>query len=256
MDNAQDIDSPEYRACHPAPVRIENFNPRAVIPHGVTIEHICAAMNDFIDFIGFINQQLNGRKIERLETMLMPANFSSIVGEFMTSTIPKHCPTIAKNGYHNGHPDLVPKGRFPNDTVQHHQDGIEVKGSRYLRGWQGHNAEDAWLMVFCFESGRPTDGAKAIAPAPFRYLGVFGAQLVQAAHRRRAGPLGPAIDSRRVGRNAQRHTPGREMDGGTAKGASARRARRFLAAALNPATCRAFTSGRCMASAAAELRRA
>ena len=39
-------------------------------------------MNEFIDFIGFVNQQLNGRGILRLETMLMPANFSSIVGEF------------------------------------------------------------------------------------------------------------------------------------------------------------------------------
>jgi len=180
MDNTQDIDSPELRACYPKPVRIEDFNPQCRIPYGLTTEHICAAMNEFIDFIGFINQQLNGRKIERLETMLMPANFSSIVGEFMTSTIPKHCPTIAKNGYHNGHPDMVPAGMFPDDTVQHAQEGIEVKGSRYLRGWQGHNAEDAWLMVFCFESGRPTDAAKGIQPVPFRYLGVFGAQLEQA----------------------------------------------------------------------------
>lgn len=71
-----------------------------------------------IDFIGFINQQLNGRKIERLETMLMPANFSSIVGEFMTSTIPKHCPTIAKNGYHNGHPDMVRTAAFVRSTAR------------------------------------------------------------------------------------------------------------------------------------------
>ena len=134
-------------------------------------------MNEFIDFIGFINQQLNGRQIVRLESMLMPANFSSIVGEFMTSTIPKHCATLAKNGYHNGHPDMVPKGLFPNDTVQHAQEGIEIKGSRYLRGWRGHNAEDAWLMVFCFESSRPSDQAKGVNPIPFRYVGVFGAQL-------------------------------------------------------------------------------
>lgn len=180
MDKTQVIDSAELRACHPQPVRIEDFNPQCRIPYGLTVEHICDAMNEFIDFIGFINQQLNGRKIERLETMLMPANFSSIVGEFMTSTIPKHCPTIAKNRYHNGHPDMVPTGVFPDDTVQHAQEGIEVKGSRYLRGWQGHNAEDAWLMVFCFESSRPTDAAKGIPPMPFRYLGVFGAQLEKA----------------------------------------------------------------------------
>ena len=167
----------ELAACHPKPVRMGDFNPKADIPYGLTIRHLCTAMNEFIDFIGFINQQLNMRNVPRLETMLMPANFSSIVGEFIVSTIPKHCPTVAKNGYHNGHPDLVPKGMFPNNAVQHAQQGIEVKGSRYRRGWQGHNAEHVWLMVFCFESGRPTDAAKGVLPKPFQYLAVFGAQL-------------------------------------------------------------------------------
>jgi hypothetical protein len=102
-----------------------------------------------------------------------------MVGEFMSATIPKHCPTIAKNGYHNGHPDLLPKGMFPRDTIQHAQDGIEIKASRYLRGWQGHNAEDAWLMVFCFDSNRPVDAAQGIGPKPFRFRFVCGAKLAQ-----------------------------------------------------------------------------
>uniref|UniRef100_UPI00191C66E1 hypothetical protein n=1 Tax=Candidatus Synechococcus spongiarum TaxID=431041 RepID=UPI00191C66E1 len=97
----------EQSACYPQPVGIENFNPAASIPYGLTVEHLCGAMNEFIGFIGFINQQLHDRSIARLEIMLMPATFSSIVGEFMVSTIPKHCPTIAKNAYHNSHPDLA-----------------------------------------------------------------------------------------------------------------------------------------------------
>ena len=72
---------------------------------------------------------------------------------------------------------MVPAGVFPGDSVQHDTRGIEVKGSRYLRGWQGHNAEDAWLMVFCFDSSRPTDETKGIDPKPFEYLAVYGAQL-------------------------------------------------------------------------------
>jgi hypothetical protein len=173
------IDDPQIAACHPQPVKLEHFNPRAILPFGLTVGHIQNSMNEFVDFIGFINQQLNGRSIPRLETMLMPANFSSIVGEFMTSSIPKYCPNLAKNNYHNGHPDMVPAGRFPENAVQHSKEGIEVKGSRYLRGWQGHNAEDAWLMVVCFDGGRPTDERKGIAPKPFEYLMVVGAQLAQ-----------------------------------------------------------------------------
>lgn len=167
----------ERRACHPAPVELAHFNSDARLPYGLRIDHIADAMNQFVDFIGFINRQLATRRIERLETMLMPANFSSIVGEFMTSAIPKHCKTLVKNTYHNGHPDLLPAGRFPGDRLQHGTDGIEVKASRYLRAWQGHNAEDAWLMVFCFASSRPTDRAKNIVPSPFKFALVAGAQL-------------------------------------------------------------------------------
>ena len=131
----------ESAACHPQHVDISHFNRRANLPHGLTVDHICAAMNDFIDFIGFINQQLATRKIERLETMLMPANFSSIVGEFMTSTIPKHCKTLAKNAYHNGHPDMLPAGMFPGNRLQHGIDGIEVKASRHLKNWQARRLQ-------------------------------------------------------------------------------------------------------------------
>ena len=86
-------------------------------------------------------------------------------------------PTIVKNLYHNGHPDLIPAGRFPGDTVQHADEGIEIKSSRYLRGWQGHNAEDTFLMVFMFDSSRPSDPDKGIPPKPFRFIRVAAARL-------------------------------------------------------------------------------
>jgi hypothetical protein len=170
----------ELLACTPERVRAEGFNPATVLPYGLTVEQMQHAMTDFVNFLGFINTQLHTKEIERLETMLMPANFSSIVGEFMTSTIPKHCPTIVKNQYHNGHPDMIPAGRFPKDAVQHADEGIEIKSSRYLRGWQGHNPEDTWLMVFVFDSNRPVDAARDIAPKPFRFVMVLGARLEKA----------------------------------------------------------------------------
>lgn len=169
----------EARAADPETPATEGFNPNAELPYGLKTEHVRQAMTDFAQFIGFVNRELTARNIERLESMLMPANFSSIVGEFMTGTIPRYCPSLAKNQYHNGHPDLVPRGRFPRDAAQHEEEGIEVKGSRYPRGWQGHNPEDCWLMVFVFEANRPSDPSKGIPPRAFRFLKVVGARLVQ-----------------------------------------------------------------------------
>jgi hypothetical protein len=165
----------EITACDPIALDSNGFNQSAALPHGLELNHVQSAMSDFLSFIGFVNAQLHTKQIERLETMLMSANFSSIVGEFMSSTIPKYCSSIVKNRYHNGHPDLIPATMFPNDAVQHAPHGIEIKASRYLRGWQGHNPEDVWLMVFVFDSNRPKD----VAPRPFRFVKVVGAQLTK-----------------------------------------------------------------------------
>lgn len=134
-------------------------------------------MGDFLDFLGFVNQQLATKTMLRLESFLMPANFSSMVGEFMTAAIPKYCPSLVKNRYHNGHPDMVPKGKFPDDSILHATEGIEIKASRHGSGWQGHNAENVWLMVFVFDANSARDTAQGIDPKPFRFVKVVGAQL-------------------------------------------------------------------------------
>jgi len=169
---------PDLTLCVPERPSFEHFNPNAKIPFGVSVEQVFHSMVDFTDFLQTVNTELVRKNMARLEDMLMPANFSSMVGEFITSNLPKYCPTIAKNSYHNGHPDLLPAGKYPKDAAQHAgSDGIEVKASRYVKGWQGHNPEDVWLMVFVFSGGRPTDAAKGKKKECFRFLAVFGALL-------------------------------------------------------------------------------
>jgi len=161
----------------PHPVNPSGFNPAAKIPYGCSVKDIQGGMEEFVDFLTFLNKQLVSKKMDRLESFLMPANFSSMVGEFMAAGISRQSSTITKNNYHNGHPDLVPVGRFPDNAVQHSTEGVEIKSSRYHRGWQGHNAEDVWLMVFVFDSNTAADTHKGISDKPFRFLGVYGAQL-------------------------------------------------------------------------------
>ena len=167
----------EKLACTPITISLNNFNKSCILPYGLTTEHIFKAMTDFVDFLGFINQQLNTKGIPRLESFLMPANFSSIVGEFMNMSIPKYCDTLAKNQYHNGHPDLIPNGMFDNNSVQYAPEGIEIKGSRHASGWQGHNPEAVWLVVFHFDSNTSNDIQKGVPPKPFKFIGVYGAML-------------------------------------------------------------------------------
>jgi hypothetical protein len=154
----------------------DGFNSRAVIPFGVTAKHVYASMRDFVEFLTIIDQQLCAKGMSTLENTIMQANFSSMVGEFISARIPKYCKTVTKNRYHNGHPDILPEGKYPSDAAQHAgRDGIEIKASRYLQGWQGHNAEDVWLMVFVFQSGRQTP--KVESGQGFKFLLVAGSML-------------------------------------------------------------------------------
>lgn len=167
----------EEQACMPIAVGEAKFNTACRLPYGLRIEHIYSSMAGFNDFLGFINQQLRSKEIPRLESFLMPANFSSIVGEFISMTIPKYCHTLVKNRYHNGHPDLIPKGMFPDNAVQYALEGLEIKGSRHNSGWQGHNPEAVWLMVFHFASNTANDAWTNVDPKPFQFKAVYAAKL-------------------------------------------------------------------------------
>lgn len=88
----------EQQACTPLPLTVDGFNQQAVLPYGCAVEHIQSAMQDFLQFIGFVNEQLYTQQIPRLETLLMPANFSSIVGEFVANRLPKYSAALVTFG--------------------------------------------------------------------------------------------------------------------------------------------------------------
>jgi len=48
----------EERACRPVAINDDGFNSRAKIPCGVRIQHIRKAMDEYLEFLGFINSQL------------------------------------------------------------------------------------------------------------------------------------------------------------------------------------------------------
>lgn len=175
------ISTPKISVAAVAPLALNDhaFSAKCDLPYGLRVAHIRSAMEEFLRFLELINGSLVSKEIVPLESFLMPANFSSIVGEFMAAAIPRYCSTLTKNRYHNGHPDLIPVGVYAGDASLHADEGVEIKASRHLSGWQGHNAEDVWLMVFVFDSSAPRDATKCAPFRPFRFVKVVGAKITK-----------------------------------------------------------------------------
>lgn len=66
---------------------------------------------------------------------------------------------------------------FSENAVQYTDQGIEIKASRYNRGWQGHNPEAIWLLIFTFQASSMNDEIRSIAARSFQFTGVFAASL-------------------------------------------------------------------------------
>ncbi len=170
--------NPANEKWEPIPVDPNCFNTRVELPYELTIDAIRKAMEEFVEFLRFLNEQLVVIKgLPKLEVFIMPANFSSLVGEFMAMTIPKYCRSLVRNKYHNGFPDLLPRGEYKGDAVLHGKEGIEIKASRYSSGWQGHNQEEGWFLIFQFDSNSANDLKDNKAPKPFVFKGVYCARL-------------------------------------------------------------------------------
>lgn len=70
-----------------------------------------------------------------------------MISELFVAGVSKRSATVIANKYHNGRPDLLPRGMYAGDSCLRGADGIEVKASRRSTGWQGHNKETGWLMM-------------------------------------------------------------------------------------------------------------
>jgi len=54
----------EVAACTPIAVDKKAFNSKAKLPYGLKTDHVREAMMDFVNFLGFVNAQLNTKAIQ------------------------------------------------------------------------------------------------------------------------------------------------------------------------------------------------
>ncbi|MEX0785360.1 MAG: hypothetical protein WD939_01870 [Dehalococcoidia bacterium] len=153
----------------------QGFDHRLELPYGLRVAEVRAALEDIYDFLYNVNRFLTERGWERLEETLMAATFSGVISEMVVQSTSKQSASLIRNQYHNGRPDLLPRGRYPNDAALRAEEGVEVKASRNEGGWQGHNVESGWIMIFQYQAD--LDAEPVEQRQPTRFVRVLLAQL-------------------------------------------------------------------------------
>ena len=151
---------------------ISKFNSDAALPFALRIDDFRLAMQDVYDFLFDVNTLLVARNLERLDDMLRAANMSGMLSDMLTSSLARHSRSLVGNGYHNGHPDLLVKGQYPNNRVKAGEHGIEVKSTRKRGGAvDTHGGRNQWMCVFVYAVDGQTE--PAIDRQPMRFTEVY-----------------------------------------------------------------------------------
>lgn len=150
------------------------FNGELALPYELRLGDFEMAMQDVYDFFFDMNKYLLEKGLQRLDDMLRPANLSGTLSDMLTDALGKHSRVLTPNLFHNGHPDLIIRDRYPNNAVKAGE-GVEIKSTRGRGGAvDTHGARDQTLCVFTYEVDN--DRAKGAAdrhPLLFReiYIG-------------------------------------------------------------------------------------
>jgi hypothetical protein len=145
------------------------FTPAPVLPYELRLIDFEAAMQDVYDFFFDVNTQLIGKGLPRLEDTVRGAILSGLMSDMLTASVAKHSRTLVKNGFHNGHPDLLVQGKYSNDRVKAGEHGVEVKCTTKVGGAvDTHGARDQWFCVFVYQVDRLTEPAIEREPMTFR----------------------------------------------------------------------------------------
>lgn len=146
----------------------EAFNHTAQLPYELRLDDFAIAMQDVYDFFYDVNRLLISKGLQRLDDMLRPANMSGTISDMLSASLAKHARVLVQNRYFNGHPDLIVRGFYANDSVKSGDEGIEVKTTRKRGGAvDTHGARNQWMCVFVYKLDADTEPAVDREPMTF-----------------------------------------------------------------------------------------
>src|SRR5258706_8397905 len=141
------------------------FNEAAKLPYELRLEDFKLAIQDVYDFFFDVNSHLVEKGLDRLDEMLRPAIMSGVLSDMLTASLARHSRTLVENRYFNGHPDLVIKGKYANNSIKAGEHGIEIKTTRKTGGAvDTHRARKQWMVGFLYTADNKSEPTTATRP--------------------------------------------------------------------------------------------
>lgn len=144
------------------------FNKEVALPFELRINDFEQAMKDIYDFFFDVNNLLSGKGLHRLDDMMRPAAMSGLISDMVTASLAKFSRSLVENVHFNGHPDLILRGRYANNSIASGSDGVEIKSTRKGGGAvDTHGARQQWMCVFVYKVDNTTEPASKREPMRF-----------------------------------------------------------------------------------------
>jgi hypothetical protein len=154
------------------------FNSALALPYELRPQDFELAMQDLYDLFFDINGTLLQKGLGRLEDILerRKATLSGLLSDLLTASLGRHSRALTENRWPNGHPDLVVRGRYPNDSVGGGEEGVEIKSTKNASAAVDmHGARNQWLCVFVYEIDNRTE--PVTERSPLTIIAVYLAQV-------------------------------------------------------------------------------
>ena len=150
-----------------------NYN--ASLPYDLTVAEVSKAVSETYRLFNGLNDFLTTNGFRPMEELLLGNSFSGILSELLVKNIARVSSSLVANLKVGGHPDLLPKGYYDSNLILKGDEGIEVKTSIQKGGWQGHNPEDSWLLIFRYMVGMQDNNQTV----PLTFLEILCAKLTK-----------------------------------------------------------------------------
>lgn len=157
-------------------VNENGFNDDLDLPYALRLDVFRVVMEDIYDLLNNLNSGLVERGLLPFENSVRGAIYSGMLSDLLTEALASHAVGLVKNTYNNGHPDLLPAGRYVGDAEQAAEDGVEVKVTKNKSGAVDmHSDRPAWYCVFRYVGDYTTE--PIVDREPTRFTNIWLAQF-------------------------------------------------------------------------------